>query len=47
MRGDPPPLIASHRKAAEELGWKPQLDLEDMITSAWEWRPRHPQGYRQ
>lgn len=43
--GDPPQLVASHRKAAEELGWKPRLGLEEMIASAWEWRQRHPQGY--
>ena len=43
--GDPPQLVASHRKAAEELGWRPRLGLEDMIRSAWEWRLRHPAGY--
>ena len=45
--GDPPRLIASHRKAAEELGWRPRRGLEEMISSAWEWRLRHPQGYSQ
>jgi len=45
--GDPPQLIASHRKAAEELGWKPQRGLEEMIASAWEWRAAHPRGYLQ
>jgi len=43
--GDPPQLVASHRKAREELGWKPRLGLEEMIASAWQWRLRHPQGY--
>ena len=43
--GDPPQLVASHRKAREELGWAPRLGLEDMIASAWQWRLRHPQGY--
>ena len=43
--GDPPQLIASQKKAAEELGWKPHRGLEDMIASAWEWRRQHPQGY--
>ena len=43
--GDPPQLVASHRKALEELGWKPRLGLEEMIASAWQWRLRHPQGY--
>ena len=45
--GDPPQLIASHRKAAEELGWKPQRGLEEMIASAWEWRVANPRGYAQ
>jgi len=45
--GDPPQLIASHGKAAKELGWKPKRGLEDMIASAWEWRLAHPQGYAQ
>jgi UDP-glucose 4-epimerase len=45
--GDPPQLVASHRKAAEDLGWLPRLSLEDMIRSAWEWRLRNPRGYSQ
>jgi UDP-glucose 4-epimerase len=43
--GDPPRLVASHQKAAGELGWRPRRGLEEMIASAWEWRRRHPQGY--
>ncbi len=43
--GDPPQLIASHRKAADELGWSPRRGLEEMISSAWEWRLRNPRGY--
>lgn len=45
--GDPPQLVASHRKAADELGWKPRRGLEEMISSAWDWRLRHPRGYAQ
>ena len=45
--GDPPQLIASHRKAADELGWRPRRGLEEMISSAWEWRRNHPRGYAQ
>jgi len=45
--GDPPQLIASHRKAAEEMGWRPRRGLEEMISSAWEWRLKHPRGYAQ
>jgi len=43
--GDPPRLVASHAKAAAELGWHPHRPLEEMIRSAWEWRLRHPEGY--
>jgi len=44
--GDPAVLIASSRKAREELGWQPRYeDLGLMIESAWHWHSRHPQGY--
>ena len=36
--GDPPRLVASAEKARAELGWKPKyLDLEETITTAWNW----------
>lgn len=39
--GDPPVLIASNQKARSEIGWRPQhSDLENIITSAWEWHQR-------
>jgi UDP-glucose 4-epimerase len=45
--GDPAVLIASSRKAREELGWRPQYeDLDTMITTAWAWHRSHPNGYR-
>jgi len=44
--GDPPKLVASAEKAVRELGWKPQFPrLEDIVTTAWEWHSKHPQGY--
>ena len=44
--GDPPVLVASARRAADVLGWKPQRpSLDQMAGSAWEWRRRHPGGY--
>jgi UDP-glucose 4-epimerase len=44
--GDPPRLIASARKAQEVLGWRPQFDrIEDVVSSAWSWHVRHPNGY--
>lgn len=44
--GDPPRLVAAADLAKAELGWKPRLPrLEEIITSAWQWHQRHPQGY--
>ncbi len=44
--GDPPRLVASSEKIRAELGWSPQHpDLEDIISSAWEWHRSHPKGY--
>jgi UDP-glucose 4-epimerase len=44
--GDPPKLVASARKAMDELGWKPRYPkLEDIVSSAWEWHRAHPNGY--
>ena len=44
--GDPPKLVASAEKAKRELGWNPKLaSLEDIITSAWRWHQRFPNGY--
>ena len=44
--GDPAVLVASSEKIRRELGWQPRnLELEQIVASAWEWRRRHPQGY--
>jgi UDP-glucose 4-epimerase len=44
--GDPPVLVATNERARELLGWSPRRGtLEEMIGSAWEWRPAHPRGY--
>jgi UDP-glucose 4-epimerase len=43
--GDPPRLIAGHKKIQSELGWQPRRTLQDMVASAWAWRQRHPEGY--
>ena len=44
--GDPPTLVASSEKIAEELGWKPEKpELTAMISDAWEWKQSHPKGY--
>ena len=42
---DPSVLIASNKKAAEVLGWKPVLGLDQIISDAWAWHSGHPNGY--
>ncbi|HUV50566.1 MAG TPA: UDP-glucose 4-epimerase GalE [Anaerolineae bacterium] len=45
--GDPAVLIASSDLAHQELGWKPKYaKLEDIVSSAWEWHKKHPNGYK-
>lgn len=43
--GDPPTLVASSIKIKNELGWKAQYDIKDIIRSAWKWHLAHPDGY--
>lgn len=44
--GDAPASLASAGKIRRELGWEPAAsDLETIISSAWDWLQRHPQGY--
>lgn len=43
--GDPPRLVADAARAARELGWRPQHDLDAVVRSAWRWLQRHPHGY--
>jgi UDP-glucose 4-epimerase len=44
--GDPAVLVASSDKIKRELRWRPQFTgLESIVSSAWEWRRAHPEGY--
>ncbi|MBK7997572.1 MAG: UDP-glucose 4-epimerase GalE [Verrucomicrobia bacterium] len=44
--GDPPRLVAAADKARNELGWNPKYPkLEEIVSTAWEWHVRHPNGY--
>ena len=46
--GDPPTLIASSEGALRVLGWRPQFgDLRVILETAWEWRSRYPEGYKE
>ncbi|MFG2023069.1 UDP-glucose 4-epimerase GalE [Streptomyces sp. NPDC048825] len=45
--GDPPRVVASAARIADELGWKARYDVADMITSAWEgWVRLYPGARR-
>lgn len=44
--GDPPSLVADPSMAVKELGWKQQHpDLDDIVTTAYQWLEKHPTGY--
>lgn len=43
--GDIPQCWADSSKADRELNWRVSRTLQDMVTDAWRWQSRHPQGY--
>lgn len=44
--GDPAVLVASKEKLRQALGWEAQhSSLEEIISSAWKWKQKHPHGY--
>lgn len=44
--GDPARLVADSQKAQKILGWNPSKQkLEDIISSAWRWHLKRPDGY--
>lgn len=44
--GDPDSLVARVDKIGKLLAWKPRYsDLETIISSAWTWHTKNPQGY--
>jgi len=44
--GDPPRLISGGTRAETELGWRAQrADLSEIITDAWKFLGRHPNGF--
>jgi len=44
--GDPSRLVASSRKAIDQLGWKPRFgELKTIVADAWAWHQNHPDGY--
>ncbi len=44
--GDPPRLVAASDKIKRELGWQPEFQaLDTIVSSAWKWHQRFPNGY--
>lgn len=44
--GDPAVLVASKEKLKTALGWEAKRSsLEEIISSAWEWKQKYPRGY--
>jgi UDP-glucose 4-epimerase len=44
--GDPAILVASSERIQQELGWQPKYtDLDTIISTAWDWHRKHPNGY--
>jgi len=44
--GDAPILTSNATKARNELGWRAEKpELEEMVSTAWQWHNEHPDGY--
>ena len=43
--GDIAASFADNTKAAIQLGWKPEHNLDRMCADAWNWRVKNPNGY--
>ncbi len=43
--GDLGQFIADIARAEEELDWRPEFDLEQMVRDAWNWFQHNPDGY--
>jgi UDP-glucose 4-epimerase len=44
--GDLANVYAACDKAADELGWKAELTLEQACADSWHWQSQNPNGYR-
>ena len=45
--GDPPILVASSDAFRAVTGWEPKFgSLEAMVRTSYDWRVKHPYGYR-
>lgn len=43
--GDVATCYSSPEKAARELGWSAEYDIEDMCRDSWNWQQKNPNGY--
>ena len=44
--GDAPILTSDATKAMTELGWKPEItELEEIVSTSWQWHNEYPDGY--
>jgi UDP-glucose 4-epimerase len=44
--GDPAVLVSSNEKLARVLGWRAaHSSLDEVVSSAWIWKQKHPHGY--
>ena len=43
--GDLPSFYADCQRAQQELGWKAEYDLEDMLVHSWHWQKKNSQGF--
>ncbi|WHP04485.1 MULTISPECIES: UDP-glucose 4-epimerase GalE [Acinetobacter] len=44
--GDLAAFYADASRAKNELGWRPQYTLEDMLADSWNWQKQNPNGYK-
>lgn len=43
--GDIGICYSSPGKASEQLGWKAEYDIKEMVRDAWNWQKKNPNGY--
>lgn len=46
--GDPARLVASSKRATDQLGWKPKFpEIKTIVSHAWNWHKNHANGYEE
>ncbi|EOV8411897.1 UDP-glucose 4-epimerase, partial [Providencia stuartii] len=44
--GDIAECWSSPKKAFNDLGWKAQYSVQDMVNDSWRWQSQNPNGYK-